>query len=64
MSQRNVCSHEVAPMEQQLGRLFHKVKCAKCKAPDILFESCDKTCSKIEKTWLLLVHWVEKQSSE
>ena len=23
----------------------------------ITFESCDKTCSKIEKTWFLLVGW-------
>ena len=28
----------------------------------IMFESCDKTCSKIEKTWFLLVHWVANSS--
>ena len=26
----------------------------------ITFESRDKTCSKIEKSWLLLVHWLTK----
>ena len=28
----------------------------------ITFESCDKTCPKIEKTWFLLVQWVAKIS--
>ena len=31
----------------------------------ITFESHDKTCSRIEKTWFLLVNWVaKKQLSE
>ena len=29
----------------------------------ITFESRDKTCSKIEKTWFLLVKWVAKRNS-
>ena len=28
----------------------------------IMFEGCVKTCSKIGKNWLLLVHWVAKKS--
>ena len=38
----------------QLGRLFRLLVIF------ITFESRDKTCSKIEKTWSLLVHWVTK----
>ena len=38
----------------QLGRLFCLLVIF------ITFESRDKTCSKIEKTWSLLVHWVTK----
>ena len=26
----------------------------------ITFKSCDKTCSKIEKSWFLLIQWVVK----
>ena len=40
----------------ELGRLFREVKLVIF----ITFESRDKTCSKIEKTWSLLVHWVTK----
>ena len=29
----------------------------------ITFESRDKTCSKIEKTWFLLVKWVAKKKT-
>ena len=28
----------------------------------ITFESRDKACLKIEKSWFLLCHWVEKNS--
>ena len=44
--------------QQQLGRLFCEIKFVIF----ITFESRDTTCSKIEKTWLLLVHWVAKNS--
>ena len=42
----------------QLGRLFREVKFVIF----ITFESRDKTCSKIEKTWFQLVYWVAKNS--
>ena len=44
--------------QQQLGSLFCEVKFVIF----ITFESRDTTCSKIEKAWLLLVHWVAKNS--
>ena len=28
----------------------------------IMFKTCDKTCSKIEKAWFLLLQWVAKSS--
>ena len=42
----------------QLGYLFRKLK----SVIFFTFESCDKTCSKIEKPWFLLVHFVAKNS--
>ena len=42
----------------QLGCLFQEVKLVIF----IIFENSDKTCSKIEKTWFLLVHWVAKNN--
>ena len=41
------------------------MKFSKCKTHDIHHvrkESRDKTCSKMEKTWFLLVDWVVKNS--
>ena len=51
-------SEKCVSQQLQLGRLFREVKFVIF----ITFESRDKTCSKIEKTWFLLVHWVAKNS--
>ena len=49
ISPRNVCSHAAATRSFKF-MIF------------ITFENRDKTCSKIEKNWFLLVHRVTKNS--
>ena len=64
MSQRNACSNNCFPAATTGSSILQSKVNAKFMI-FIKFESRDKTCSKIEQTWFLLVNQVaKKQLSE